>query len=153
MCLKQVPKPEFHRNIPCEVCTLWRSYSTVLNHSTYWKITCKWADHCNTIGSGIVQTECRSLIVHHNVCHQSALSWGGLCPPRPPPWWIIDPSFLNPKPKTLSLKPKEKANLFEKKNFLRQKKKKQCTNREPNMESLHTNCLTYPLSHRKLLTE
>ena len=56
----------------------------------------------------------------------SALSWGAPPPDPPPPWWIVDPRFLKPKPKTLSLKPKEKANLFEK------KRKKRCTDREQN---------------------
>ena len=79
-------------------------------------------------GSGIVQTECRSLIIHHNVLSPvcTKLRLGGAVPPPdpPPPWWIVDPCFLKPKPKTPSLKPKEKANLFEKKQFFLRKKEK-----------------------------
>ena len=48
------------------------------------------------IGSGIVQTECRSLIIHHNVLSPVCTKLG--CAPPDPPWWIIDPCFLNPKP-------------------------------------------------------
>ena len=77
-----------------------------------------------------------------------------LPPDPPPPWWIIDPCFLNPKPKTLSLKPKEKVNLFEKKNFRGEKKrKKQYTDQESNAVSKHTNRRTYLLRHRNLLTD
>ena len=60
---------------------------------------------------------------YHVIFCQSALSWGG-CAPQTPRCWIVEPSFLNPRPKTPTLKLNPKQTLLKKKTKVHGKKRK-----------------------------
>ena len=91
----------------CRVVEIWcYACHMTLHNNEYWTIDNE-PLHINwalTKSIRVVQTECRSLIIHHNVLSPVCTKLGGRTPPP-----LVDRRPMLPKPKTLSLKPKEKA--------------------------------------------